>query len=718
MEQISGYLERITYYNEENGFMVARLQEKGRRELTTVVGNLASVNPGESLRLWGKWVNNSKYGRQFQVEKYETTVPATVNGIKKYLGSGLIKGIGPVMAGRIVRVFGLKTLEIIEESPEKLARVEGIGDKRIAMITKAWEEQKEIRDIMLFLQGHGISAGYAAKIFKRYGNNSIDIVTQNPYRLAADIYGIGFITADNIARNLGFDLQSPLRVAEGIIYVLSQLTGEGHVYYPYEQLLEKAAEMLRVAGDAVEQALAGLQESRRLVVEEVNGGRSVYLAPFYTAETSVARRLHQLNATPLATRAIDPEKAIAWVEQKLRAKLAEKQREAVTLAAHSKVLIITGGPGTGKTTITRAIMHIFAALDLKILLAAPTGRAAKRMQEATGWESRTIHRLLEYSPGGGGFQRNRDNPLGADVIIIDEASMIDIILMHHLLSAVPEQAALVLVGDVNQLPSVGPGNVLKDIIETARFPVVTLTEIFRQAKHSKIVTGAHRINQGQLPNLNNPPRGELTDFYFIPKDDPDQALDIILHLCHTHIPRRFGLHPVRDIQVLTPMHRGALGVANLNDRLQELLNPGKDAITRGYKTFKVRDKVMQIANNYQKEVYNGDLGTVLQIDREEQQITVDFEGRPVVYEFSELDELVTAYAVSIHKSQGSEYPAVVIPLTMQHYMLLQRNLIYTGITRGKKLVILVGSKKALIIAVKNNKTLHRYTGLKERLLLI
>lgn len=718
MEQISGYLEKITYYNEENGFMVGRLQEKGLPELTTVVGNLASVNPGESLRLWGKWVCHAQYGRQFQVEKYEITVPATVNAIKKYLGSGLIKGIGPVMAGRIVRVFGLETLDVIEKTPEKLARVEGIGDKRIAMITRAWEEQKEIRDIMLFLQGHGISAGFAAKIFKRYGNNSIQVVTENPYRLAADIFGIGFITADKIAQGLGFDQQSPLRVAEGIIYILGRCTGEGHVYYPYILLQEKAAQMLQVDQELVARALVELQASRRLVVEEVNGEQAVYLAPFYTAETSVARRLHRLNEAPLAMRPIDAGKAINWVEQKLNAQLAKKQREAITLAAHSKVMVITGGPGTGKTTITRAIIRIFAALDLKILLAAPTGRAAKRMQEATGWESCTIHRLLEFSPGGAGFQRNRDNPLAADVIIIDEASMIDIILMHHLLSAIPEMATLILVGDVNQLPSVGPGNVLKDIIDTNRLPVVTLTEIFRQAKHSKIITGAHRINQGLLPDLENPPREQLTDFYFIPKENPDQALEIILHLCHTHIPRRFGLDPVRDIQVLTPMHRGTLGVANLNDRLQELLNPGTDAITRGYKTFKVRDKVMQITNNYQKEVYNGDLGTILRIDREEQQIKVDFDGRPVVYEFSELDELVTAYAISIHKSQGSEYPAVVIPLTMQHYMLLQRNLIYTGMTRGKKLVILVGSKKALLIAVKNNKTRQRYTGLKERLLLL
>lgn len=719
MDTVYGYLERITYYNEENNFIVARLQEKGQKELTTITGNLAGINPGESLRLKGRWVNNPKYGRQFVVEQYETVVPATVNGMEKYMGSGLIKGIGPVMAKRIVKVFGLDTFDVIEGRPGELSRVEGIGTKRIDMITRAWEEQKEVKEIMVFLQQHGVSAAYSAKIYKKYGNESISVVKNNPYRLAADIYGIGFITADRIAQNMGISPDALIRVEEGLVYVINELMGEGHVYFPRELLLNQAAGMLKVERNIVETALAGLLEQKRLVLEpplgqETEEEQAIYLAPFYIAETNLAARLLDLQEQPRTCRQVDADKAIAWVEEKLQAKLAEKQQEAVQLSTSSKVLIITGGPGTGKTTITRAIIRIFRALQLRVLLTAPTGRAAKRMQEATGYEAKTIHRLLEYNPFGGGCQKNQENPLEADVVIVDETSMIDTLLMYNLLKAIPGPATLILVGDTNQLPSVGPGRVLQDLIESGQFPVVTLTEIFRQAQSSKIVLNAHLINQGKFPKTRQEP-GETTDFYFIEEENPVVAVNKILILCRDRIPKRFGHHPVRDIQVLTPMHRGDLGVANLNARLQEVLNPQQTKITRGYKTFKVNDKVMHLTNNYHKEVFNGDMGRVTAINQEDQELQVDFDGRLVAYEFSELDELTPAYAISIHKSQGSEYPAVVIPVVTQHYMLLQRNLIYTGITRGKELVVLIGTPKAMAMAIGNNKQQSRYTRLRDRL---
>jgi exodeoxyribonuclease V alpha subunit len=718
MPTIYGLIERITYYNEENDFIVAKLQEKGKRELTTIVGNLSGINPGESLKLAGRWVQNKKFGEQFQVENYEITVPATVHGIKKYLGSGLIKGIGPIMADRIVKKFALETLDIIEKTPERLSEVDGIGPKRIAMITKAWEEQKEIKNIMIFLQGHGVSAAYSAKIYKQYRERSVEIVKENPYRLAHDIHGIGFITADKIAQNIGIDPNSLIRAKAGVVYVLNELTEEGHVYYPEKDLTRKAKEILKVDEDLITKAILALSSEKEVFIEGINHGdslKAVYLAPFYVAETGIAQRLRRLKESPSNIRPINPEKAIDWVQQKLNIELAEKQKEAIILAATSKVLIITGGPGTGKTTIITAILRIFQQLKLRILLAAPTGRAAKRMSEATGWEAKTIHRLLEYSPQKGGFKKDQDDPLDADVVIIDEASMIDTLLMYHLLKATPLHAHLILVGDVDQLPSVGPGNVLRDIITSGIFTVVRLTEIFRQAQESMIIVNAHKVNQGEFPILKDPERKDPSDFYFIQEEEPEKILDQVITLCAQRIPDRFGFHPIKDIQVLTPMHRGTIGATNLNIELQRTLNSNQQGITHGSRTFKLGDKVMQITNNYDKEVFNGDIGWVSRINQEDRELTIDFDGRSITYEHSDLDEVVLAYAISVHKSQGSEYLVVILPVTTQHYMLLQRNLIYTGITRAKKLVVLIGTKKALAIAIKNNKPQLRFTHLSGRL---
>ncbi len=718
MPTIYGLIERITYYNKENNFIVAKLQEKGKRELTTIVGNLSGINPGESLKLTGRWVHNKKFGEQFQVENCEITVPATVHGIKKYLGSGLIKGIGPIMAERIVKKFALDTLDTIEKTPKRLSEVDGIGPKRIAMIIKAWAEQKEIKEIMIFLQGHGVSSAYSAKIYKQYRERSIEVVKENPYRLAHDIHGIGFIIADKIAQNIGIDPNSLIRAKAGVIYVLNELTEEGHVYYPERDLVRKANEILKVDQDVITKAISELSNEREIFIEDINNGdglKAVYLAPFYIAETGIALRLRKLKESSSNIRPINPEKAIEWVQQKLKIELAQKQKEAVILSASSKVLIITGGPGTGKTTIITAVLRIFQQLKLRIFLAAPTGRAAKRMYEATGCEAKTIHRLLEYSPQKGGFKKDQDDPLEADLVIIDETSMVNTLLMYHLLKAIPSHAHLILVGDVDQLPSVGPGNVLRDIIESGIFTVVRLTEIFRQAQESMIVVNAHKVNNGEFPILKEIDRKDTTDFYFIQEEDPEKILENVITLCADKISQRFGFHRVRDIQVLTPMHKGIIGVSNLNIELQKSLNPNQQGIAHGSRMFRLGDKVMQTVNNYDKEVFNGDIGWVSKIDQEDKEITIDFDSRPVTYEYSDLDEVVLAYAISVHKSQGSEYPVVIMPVTTQHYLLLQRNLIYTGITRAKKLVVLIGTKKALAIAIKNNKPQLRYTYLSERL---
>ncbi len=720
LADLQGQIERITYTNEENGYTIAKVKVYGRRDLVTVVGNFMAPMPGEVLKMQGEWANHPKFGEQFKVVHYKSLVPASVAGVEKYLGSGLIKGIGPVMAKRIVKKFEKETLDIIEQEVEKLTEVDGIGRKRIEMIRKAWADQKEIRQVMLFLQSHGVSSAYATKIFKTYGNESIEVVQENPYRLATDIFGIGFLTADRIAEKLGFAKDSELRAEAGILYVLHQLADEGHVYYPFQPLINKCQEILEVDQEILSKALTSLNAEKKIVIDDLQEKESktdyqaVYLAKFHLSETNIAARLKALINAPKSIRHIDPDKALKWVQKQLDITLASKQIDAVRRAVTDKVLVITGGPGTGKTTIVNAILKIFVKSGIKLLLAAPTGRGAKRMSEATGYEAKTIHRLLEYSIQKGGFQKNDQTPLRCDLLIVDEASMIDTILMHHLLKAIPPRATFILVGDVNQLPSVGAGNVLHDIIASGAVPVMELNEIFRQARESLIIVNAHKINQGLMPAF-KPSGRKLADFYFIEQEEPEKVLDIILELVKERIPKRFGFDPIDDIQVLTPMHKGMVGAGNLNLELQNALNPGLDTLSRGGKNFRINDKVMQVQNDYEKEVFNGDLGRIVRINLEAQEVTIDFDGKKVPYDYPDLDEVVLAYAISIHKSQGSEYPAVVIPILTQHYVLLQRNLIYTAVTRGKKLVVMVGSKRALAIGIGNDKTKKRYTHLRNRL---
>ena len=719
--ELSGQIERITFTNEENGFTIAKIKVHGRRDLVTVVGNIVAPTPGKIIKMQGEWVNHPKFGEQFKVTEYKTVIPATVYGIRKYLGSGLIKGVGPVMADRIVKRFGKKTLDVIENDIARLNEIEGIGDKRIDMIKRAWDEQKEIRDVMLFLQSHEVSSGYATKIFKQYKNRSIEVVTENPFRLATDIFGIGFLIADSIAAKLGFPKFSPLRIEAGILYVLHQLADDGHVYYPFEPLVAKSMEILGVNKEIVVDAIGSIAAENKIIIEDLNAdfeefkenNKAVYLAKFYRCETSISSRLKRLIHATKKIRKVEIDTAVEWVQRRLDITLADNQVAAIQCALEHKVMVITGGPGTGKTTIINGILKIFAKLKVKTMLAAPTGRAAKRMSEATGCEAKTIHRMLEFSFAKGGFQRNQEKPLNCDLIIIDEASMIDTILMHYLLKAVHVQTTFILVGDVNQLPSVGAGNVLKDIIASRTVPVVELNQIFRQARASRIIVNAHKINNGEPPILKSD--GPDTDFYFIEQEDPQKVLNIILELTKTRIPDRFGFDPIDDIQVLTPMHKGIVGAGNLNKELQNTLNPGPDAIIRGERTYRVNDKVMQIKNNYDKEVFNGDIGKIMRIIPEDRASIIAFDGRDVVYDFSELEEVVLAYAASVHKSQGSEYPAVVIPILTQHYILLQRNLIYTAVTRGRELVVVVGTKKALAMGINNDKSHKRYTYLKHRL---
>ncbi len=728
---IQGELERIVYANEENNFTIARMRIEGQKDLTTVVGVLMFVNPGETLKLTGEWVHHKKFGEQFKIESYISVVPSTLNGIEKYLASGLIEGIGPVMASRLVKKFGLETIDIIENEMERLAEVEGMGEKRIESIKKAWSVQKGIREVMIFLQGNGITPGYSSKIYKRYGDGSISAVKENPYRLASDIPGIGFKIADRIAQNLGIELHSMIRAEAGIIFVLESLADTGHVCYPYEGLIEESKNILNVERDIIVEGVAKVFEEERIVIEDINESieefeenkKLVYLKPFHVAEVGIARMLKEIKDASIAAypqidrgiRPIDSEKAIQWLENMLDIRLSENQQRGVIGATRNKVLVVTGGPGTGKTTIVNSIIRIYEQQKINILLAAPTGRAAKRLSEATGKGARTIHRLLEYSPRINRFQRDRERPLNGDMIIIDEASMIDNTLMYYLLKAIPLNAVLILIGDVNQLPSVGAGNVLKDIIKSGIVEVIELTEIFRQAQKSMIVLNAHRINQGKFPYLQDADKRKLSDFYFIEEEAPEKVLEMIKDLCVRRIMNRFRAIGKDDIQVITPMHKGVVGTNNINIELQKVLNPTGIEVVRGGRVFRINDKVMQIRNNYSKDIYNGDIGKIVDINTEDHEVTVEFDTGRVIYESSELDELVLAYAVSVHKSQGSEYPAVIMPVLTQHYILLQRNLLYTAVTRAKRLVVLIGTKKAMYIAVKNDNIQKRYTYLKERL---
>ncbi|NVM57657.1 MAG: ATP-dependent RecD-like DNA helicase [Desulfobacterales bacterium] len=724
-ETLEGQLERIVYFNDESLYTVAKLKVRGFSELVTVVGQLAGVTPGEVLKLSGTWETHPKYGQQFKATGYSVSLPAQVQGIERYLGSGLIRGIGPEMAKRLVQRFGAQTLQVIEHRPEDLLGVQGIGEKRLEMIRKAWEDQREIRDVMIFLQGHGVSTAYSAKIFKQYGQDAIRVVRENPYRLAADIFGIGFVIADRIAEKIGVAKDALIRAEAGILYVLEKMCDEGHVYGVYDDVLKRAEALLEIDRTVLETSFANLAASRRIVLEDFRNQegdvckemKAVYLRAFYAAETGLTNRLKALLSVPIQPTEIEMDAAQIKkvVQKRLAIVLSKNQWSALQTAISSKVSIVTGGPGTGKTTLVKAILAVFEGAGKGVLLAAPTGRAAKRLCEVTGHEAKTIHRLLAYNFKIGGFQKNEQNPLDADVVIVDEASMVDIFLMYHLVKAVPATAVLILVGDVFQLPSVGPGNVLRDMIDSRRVPAVFLTEIFRQTRESLIIVNAHQINQGYFPTLPTSNRETLKDFYFIEQDDPEKVLSTILELCCVRIPDRFKFHPLSDIQVLTPMHKGIVGTVNLNRVLQQALNPSNDMIERMGRTFKRGDKVMQIRNNYAKEVFNGDIGTIGQIDREMQRLIVEYDGRPVRYDISELDELVLAYAVSVHKSQGSEYAAVILPVMTQHFVLLQRNLIYTGITRAKELVVLIGTKQALAIAIRNDKPQRRMTRLSYRL---
>ena len=698
-------VERITYQNPENGYSVLKVKVKGYNDLVTLVGNLLEVPVGSVLLCRGEWKVDKRYGSQFVAATWEETMPATVYGIEKYLGSGLVKGIGPRFARAIVQRFGTETIDIIETEIERLYEVPNIGRKRVAKIRESWEKQKDIKNVMLFLQGYGVSTAYAAKIYREYGKESIDKVRENPYRLADDIWGIGFKTADGIAAKMGYEKEDPRRCRSGILYTLGQLSDEGHVYAGEEQLVKTAGQLLEAGETAIRDTLAGMLQAEDLILDK----DAIYLPPFYHAECGTSRRLRDLaqsTGRSLFDGLFDPSSLTA----ETGIEYDEVQLAAIRQAVTSKVMVLTGGPGTGKTTTTQGIIAALKKAGLRVLLAAPTGRAAKRMSEATGMEAKTIHRLLEYNPQDG-YKRNDENPLEGDALIVDECSMIDILLMNNLLKAVPVGMRLVFVGDIDQLPSVGAGNVLRDIIDSQRIPVVRLVRIFRQAQKSRIVMNAHTINQGRFPDTSN---GRDTDFFFMREDDPERAAETIVRLVKERLPRAYRESPDR-IQVLTPMQRGVVGAANLNLLLQQALNPSGPSLNRGGYTYRQGDRVMQQRNNYDKDVFNGDLGYIREVDTEDRMLTVDFDGKKVEYDVTELDELTLAYATTIHKAQGSEYPIVVMPVLMTHFVMLQRNLIYTGITRAKKICVLIGAMKALAYAVHNMSVLKRNTSLRERL---
>jgi exodeoxyribonuclease V alpha subunit len=714
LDRIAGLVERVTFHNSDNGFCVLRLLVKGERELITLVGHAPVVSPGEYASASGSWVTDREHGKQFRAVFVKIAPPTTLSGIERYLGSGMVKGIGPVYAGRLVKAFGAGVFDVIEQTPARLREIDGIGAVRANKITSGWADQKIIREIMIFLHGNGVSTSRAVRIFKTYGQDAIAVVSANPYRLAADIRGIGFLSADTIAQKMGIANDSPLRAQAGVSYALAEAASEGHCGLPYQELVNLAIKLLDIPAPAIEQAIAQEIANDVLCDDTVEDLRCIFLAQLYRAEQSIASQVRRLKAGQPSWPSLDCNLAIPWVEKKLAIQLADSQKEAVRLALTAKMLVITGGPGVGKTTLVNAILTLLRAKGVNALLCAPTGRAAKRLSESTGLEAKTIHRLLEINPENGQFKRNETSPLECDLLIADESSMIDVPLANNLFKAVPTAAAVMIVGDIDQLPSVGPGQVLADLIDSHALPVVRLTEVFRQASTSRIVTGAHQINRGNMPTF--PARGEASDFYLVEQEEPEAIAQTIVDLVQTRLPRKFGIDPVRDIQVLCPMNRSMSGARNMNLLLQQALNPpGPQSIEKFGYHFSVGDKVMQIANNYDKDVYNGDIGFVAGIDVTEEEVIVEVDGRPVNYAFGELDELVLSYATTIHKSQGSEYPAVIIPVSTQHYTMLKRNLIYTGITRGRRLVVLVGQKKALAIAVKGKQTTRRWSKLKERL---
>lgn len=711
-ETLAGLVERVTFHNPENGFCVLRLKARGHRDLVTVVGHAAMISTGEWATASGDWTNDRTHGQQFRARFLKTSAPSSIEGIEKYLGSGMICGIGPVYAKRMVQMFGQDVFDVIEASPERLREIGGIGPMRAKKIASAWADQKVIREIMVFLHAHAVGTARAVRIFRTYGVDAVQVMSDNPYQLARDIRGIGFRTADVIAEKLGIAKTAMIRIRAGISYALAEAMGDGPCGLPTAELARLAETLLEAPRALIDTALALELAEGVVTADTVGDTPCVFLSGLYHAERGVADRLRRLWSGALPWPEIDADKALPWIEGRTGLTLAVSQAEALRLALRSKVLVVTGGPGVGKTTLVNAILRILSAKGVRLLLCAPTGRAARRMTEATGLEAKTIHRLLEFDPKTFGFKRNEESPLECDLLVVDEASMVDVPLMQSLLKAVLDAAALLIVGDIDQLPSVGPGQVLADVIGSGAVPTVRLTEVFRQAAQSRIIVSAHRINQGRMPELARP-EGE-TDFYFVPAADPDQAVRRIVELVQSRIPWRFGLNPIRDIQVLCPMNRGGVGARSLNVELQAALNPsGAVKVERFGWTFALGDKVMQIENDYDKEVHNGDIGYVDAVNIEEGELTASFDGRAVTYGFGELDTLVPAYAATIHKSQGSEYPAVVIPVLTQHYAMLQRNLLYTGVTRGKRLVVLVGQPRAVAIAVKNVSGRRRWSKLAE-----